>query len=101
MEQLERERLEQSNMRAAARKAGRDVLTGEGASEQAERVEAGKRAGGAGFFERRRIWKAEKLREKQLRESARAEVESIREKERRAEDQLGQTTPPDDSEVRK
>lgn len=101
VEQLEYERVEELDLRAAARKAEWDVVRKERAAEEAAKLEAGKRAAGAGFFERRRIRKEEKQEVEQMRGSAKLEVKNIREKERHDEDNLGQTTPQNDSEVPK
>ena len=101
VEQLEQERLQELNMRAAARKTAWDVLHKEKEVEHAGRLEASKRAGGASFFERRRIRKEEKRHEKEMRKSAVAEMQSVLQKERRDEDALGHTDTPDNSEAKK
>jgi hypothetical protein len=54
---------------------------------------------GATFSERRAIRKEEKLEEKQIHDSAKVELQKLRDKERHDEDMLGQTTPQNDSEV--
>ncbi len=99
--QLEEERLQQLNRRAAARRAAADVLSKEKEMEGAARLDASQRAAGASFFERRRIKKAEKQREQEMRESARAEMNNIHHNERSAEDTLGHTDPPDNSGAKK
>ena len=101
VEQLEQERLEQLDMRAAARKAEWDVLSTEHDAVLGERQQAEKQAKGASFLQRRKIWKEEKQEARQTREAARAEMMEIREKESRDEDKLGQGAPQDDSEVKK
>jgi len=101
VEQLEQERLQQLSMRAAARTAAWDVLHKEKALEQAGKLEARKRAAGASFFERWRIRREEKHREREMRDAAIAEMKSILQKERRDEDGLGHTDTPDGPEGRK
>jgi hypothetical protein len=101
VEQLEQERLQELNMRAAARKAAWDVLAKEKGLERAGKLDARKRAAGASFLQRWRIRREEKHRDKEMREAAVAEMKSILQKERRDEDGLGHTAPPDDPEAKK
>lgn len=101
MEQLEQERLQELNMRAAARKAAWDVLHNEKALEQAAKLEARKRAAGASFFQRWRIRREEKHREREMCDAAVAEMKSILQKERRDEDALGHADTPDEPEAKK
>jgi hypothetical protein len=101
VEQLEQERLQELNMRAAARKAAWDVLHNEKALEQAAKLEARKRAAGASFFQRWRIRREEKHREREMCDAAVAEMKSILQKERRDEDALGHADTPDEPEAKK
>jgi hypothetical protein len=95
IEQLELERVEQLNLRAAARKAELEVFTQERAMEQDARLETKKLAATASFFERRRIRKAERQKEKQMRTVERAKIHDLFQSERLDEEKLGQGKPPD------
>ena len=101
VEQLEVERAEQQDLRAAARKAESDVRRKEKQSEKAERLAARERARTLPFAERRTIRREEKQKEVQMRDSARDEMETIRREESQKEDRLGETTPDGEPEVRK
>jgi hypothetical protein len=101
VEQLEQERLDQLALRAAARKAEWDLLTKEKESESAERLQTTKQVSGLSFFARRKVWKEEKQKEKELRAAERIEFQRLRKNERLAEDKLGKGPPPDDPEVNK
>lgn len=101
VEQLELERLQELNMRAAARKAAWDVLDREKDVERTARLDAAKRAAGASFLERWRIRKEEKRHEKEMRKLVVAEMKSILQKERCDEDALGHPDTPDNSEAKK
>jgi DNA-binding protein H-NS len=101
IEQLEVERAQELNMRAAARTAEHGVLKSETEAIKAHRLQAEERSQGQSFSERRAIRKEEKLEEKQIHDSAKAELQQIRDKERHDEDMLGQTTPQNDPEVKK
>lgn len=100
IEQLEVERAEQLNLRAAARTAKYDVLKRETESIKVDRLRAEDGSKGLSFSERRAVRKEEKLEEKQLHDSAKAELQKIRDKENHDEDMLGQTTPQNDPEVK-
>ncbi len=95
VEQLEQERLQELNMRAVARKAAWDVLHSEKAQERSAKLEARKRAAGVSLFARWRIRREEKRHEKEMREAAVTEMQSILQQERRDEDGLGHTDAPD------
>ncbi len=101
VEQLEIERMKESDMRAAARHAAWQAVTNEQQQESEERAQTKKAAAGAGFFERRKIWHEESNREEVLRQAVRDEVRRIRQEERAAENKLGQSSNFDDSEVKK
>lgn len=101
IEKLEDERLRQLRLRSDARKAKLDDIVKERVAENQLWRDAKKRASEAPFFERRKIWKEEKEKIRKLHDSAKAEMEEIREKESRAEDNLGQFEPQDGPEVTK
>lgn len=101
VEQLEQERATEKDLRTAARKAEWDVLVNETQTEHADRLETRKRAHEASFLERRKIWKEEKQKEKELEAADKAKIDNLRQKERLEEDKLGQGPPSTDSEVSK
>ena len=101
VEQLQLERAEQQELRAAARKAEGDILRREKETEKADSLRARERDHTLPAAERKKIRTEEKQEEKQLRESAKAEVGKIRREESQKEDRLGETTPDNESEVRK
>lgn len=101
IEQLEVERAEQLNLRATARTVEYDVLKHETEEIKAHRSQARERSKEESFSGRRATGKEEKLEEKQIHDSAKAELQKIRDKESHDEDMLGQTTPQNDSEVKK
>lgn len=101
VEQLELERAEQSDLRADARQAERDVLRKEKQTEKAGRLQTRAREHSLPATERKKIRTEEKEEEKRLHESATAEVEKIRREEAQKEDRLGETTPDGEPEVRK
>jgi len=101
IEQLEEERAQELDMRAAAFKAEGEVLDREKEEERAELTAAQAQASRTSFFQRRRILRQDELKIRQLRSEAHQEVETIREKERLDECKLGDTTPQNDPEVKK
>jgi hypothetical protein len=101
VEQLELERAEQLDLRAAARKAESEVLRKEKQTEKADRLQVHEHAHTLSFSERRKLRAEEKQHEKQMRESARVEVEKIRREESQKEDRLGETAPDNEPEVTK
>jgi hypothetical protein len=92
IEQLEHERDKAILMRKVAREEKRVVQVKSRQAELAERQKAREQAAGASFFERRKIWKAERKKEDEFRREARAEIESIAREERLAEEKLGAST---------
>ena len=68
------------------------ALTRERDAEREERERARKEAAGGSFFERRKVWKEEKQRVKELRDAKKAEIEALRRKERADEEKLGPGT---------
>jgi hypothetical protein len=101
VEQLEIERAKELEMRAAARHAEWQVVTRERQAEASEQQLTRKAASSASFFERRKMWRAEKQKEEELRSDARVEVQRLRDQERADEGRLGQSAPLDDSGVKK
>ena len=101
IEQLEQERIKELGLRMTLRKDEFHALSRGRDAERREREEARKEAAGGSFFERRKVWKNERERVKQLREVEKTEIEGLRRKEHSDEDQLGQGTPPADSEGKK
>lgn len=101
IEQLEVERAEQLNLRATARTAERGVLKSETETIEVHRLQARERSKEVSFSDKRAIREEEKREERQIHDSAKAEILTIRDKECHDEDVLGQTTPQNDSEVKK
>lgn len=101
VEQLELERMKELDLRTNARHAEWDVVNKERDAEREERLQTKKAAAGVSFFERRKIWRAEKQKEEQLRQAAQDEIKQIKKQERADEDKLGQDFPLDDSGVKK
>ena len=99
--QLEEERIKELDLRMSMRKEEFDALIREREAERRERERARKEATGASFFGRRRVWKEEKQRVRELRDERRAEIDALRRKERADEEKLGPGTPPADSEGEK
>ncbi len=97
VEKLEQERAEQLSLRAAARQAELDVFHREREAAGALRAETRKTASAVSFFGRRKIWRAEKEKEKQLRVAEKTEIDRIFRQEQEEEDRLGNGTWPDNS----
>lgn len=97
VEQLEAERLQELDLRTAARKAEWGLLNKEKDAEQALREKTRERARAVGFFERRKIWRQERRDEKTMRAEEHAEFEAIRSKENQDEEKLGPGPTPDKS----
>ena len=97
LEQLEDERLQEREMRGAELRAAWAAHSNEKNAERASREEARKRASTASFFERHKIRKAERGKEKELRAAARKEIADLYRKERLDEEKLGQEIVPDNS----
>jgi Ion channel len=96
LEQLEEEREQEMHMRFTLGKEEWDALKRERAAEQSEREKTRSQLSGTSFFQRRKIWKAEREKEGQLRSAERAEVEGLRQKERQTEEKLGTGAAPPD-----
>ncbi len=99
IEQLELERMEQLDLRAAARKSEKQIFLQEKAAEKTSREDARKQAEPLSFFQRRRVWHEEREKEKQMRAAERDQLRAIIRKENQDEDKLG-TGKPDDPEAK-
>jgi Ion channel len=98
IEQLEEERVKEMELRMSLRRDELGVLLKERKAEDQERESARKKAAGGSFLERRKVWKEEERRVKELRNAKEAETEALRRKERADEEKLGPATPPEDPE---
>lgn len=101
IEQLEVERAEELAMRAAAKKAGIEVLKEEKTKETVEVLAAREATGKTPFFQRHKIWKQERIEVDELRSAAKKEVRDLHVKERSEEEKLGDITSQDQSEAGK
>jgi hypothetical protein len=98
LEQLEAERQQERGMRVAELKEAWEAHAREKEAEQATHLDARKRASAASFFERRRIWREERKKEKEIRAASREEIKELYRKERLAEEKLGESFSPRDPE---
>jgi Ion channel len=94
LEQLEEKREREMHLRIVLRKEEWDAIKGERDAEQSERQKARTQLSGASLLQRLRIWKEERLREKELRSAARADIEELRQKERQQEEKLAHGAAP-------
>jgi hypothetical protein len=101
VEQLELERAAQLALRAAERKAVWASLAKEREAERTLHDDTSKRAAGATFFQRRKIWKEEKQHVREMVTAEKAEIREIRRKESLDENALGQGPPTEKSEGEK
>jgi len=101
IEVLEDERTKEQELRLSLEKDESDVLIRERAAERTERERANNEAAGKSFFQRRRVWKDERRKTKELQDAELAEIEALRRKERSDEEKLGQGTPPVNSQDKK
>ena len=101
IEQLEDERSKELELRMSLRKNEFDTSIKERDGERRERERARKEAASHSFFERRKFWKDEKQRVKELQEAEKAEIDALRRKEQADEEKLGPGVPPADSEGKK
>ena len=101
IEQLEDERVQELELRAALRKDEWDARTREKESERAERAQTREKVTGTSFMERRKVRKEEKQAVEKLRVAEKAELEALRRKECEDEEKLGPGMPPPDSEIKK
>jgi hypothetical protein len=95
LEQLEDEREREMEMRFALRKEESDVLKTERSEALSEREKTRTQLPGLSFFQRRKIWREERKREKEFRSAAQAKIKDLRQKERQDEEKLGPGTPPE------
>lgn len=100
IEKLEEERLEQIHIHSVALQQEIEALDAGKREENAAFAAAKQQASGTSFFQRRKIWKEEKLKVGQIRSEARKKARNIREQERLAEDKLGDASPHDNPEVK-
>ena len=94
LEQLGDERERELHMRLTLRKDEWDAFKSERNAEQSERQNISTQLSGASFFQRLKIWKDERIRDKELRSAARADIEELRRKERQEEEKLGHGAAP-------
>ena len=95
LERLEHEREREIEMRFALRKEEWDVLKTERGEVLSEREKTRAQLSGLSFFQRRKIWREERNREKEFRSTAEAQIKDLRQKERQDEEKLGPGTPTD------
>jgi hypothetical protein len=95
LEQLEDEREREMEMRLALRKEEWDVLKTERIEALSEREKTRTQLAGLSFFQRRKIWWEERKKERDLRSTARTQIEDLHRKERQDEEKLGPGTPTD------
>jgi hypothetical protein len=95
LEQLKDAREREIEMRFALRKKEWDVLKTERGEALSEREKTRAQLSGLSFFQRRKIWREERNREKKFRGTAEAQIKDLRQKERQDEEKLGTGTPPD------
>ncbi len=101
VEQLELERMKELDLRSSARHSEWGVINAEREAEHEGRMATRKAAASASFFERRKLWREERRKEEQLRQTAQDQIKQIKKQERAEEDKLGQDFPLDDSGVKK
>lgn len=101
IEQLEDERLRELELRLNLRRDEWDARTRERDAEGLEKEQTRKQAAGVSFFQRRRIWNAEKRSVAELRRAAETEIEALQRKERQSEGELGPGIPPADANAKK
>lgn len=95
LEQLEVEREHEMHMRFALRKEEWDVLKTERSEALSEREKTRTQVSVLSFFQRRKVWREERNREKEFRTTAQAQIQDLRQKERQDEEKLGPGTPTD------
>jgi hypothetical protein len=97
LEQLDVERTEEREMRAEELRDAWAAHSKERNAERASREDARKRASTLSFFERRKIWREERRKEKEMRAATRSEIKDLYRKERLDEEKLGQEMDPENS----
>lgn len=94
VDQLENERTLEKALRSALRKDEWNVVQREREAARQAHDQARELAAKATFFERRKIWKDERIREALLIKEKVAEIQELRRKEHQAEEELGPGGPP-------
>ena len=95
LELLEDEREREMEMRFSLRKEEWDDLKTEKSEALSEREKTRTQLSGLSFFQRRKIWREERKREKEFRSTADAQIKDLRHKERQDEEKLGPGTSPE------
>jgi Ion channel len=95
LEQLEDEREREMEMRFALRKEESGVLKTERSEALSEREKTKTQLSGLSFFQRRKIWREERNKEEEFRNTAQSQIKDLRQKERQDEEKLGPGTPTD------
>jgi Ion channel len=90
LEQLEDKREREIEMRFGLRKEEWDVLKTERSEALSEREKTRTQLSGLSFFQRRKVWREERNREKEFRTTARAQIEDLHRKEHQDEEKLAQ-----------
>jgi hypothetical protein len=93
LQQLEDEREREIEMRLAFRKEEWDALKTERSEALSEREKTRMQLSGLSFFQRRKVSREERNREKEFRTTARSQIQDLRQKERQDEEKLGPGTP--------
>jgi hypothetical protein len=101
LEQLEVERAQELEMRAAARSAIVDVRRQEEAEEKTKVVAARELAGKTPFFGRHKMWKQERVEVGEMRSAVKEEMRTIHERERADEERLGDIASQNDPGAKK
>jgi voltage-gated potassium channel len=101
IERLEEEREHEMHMRFAMRKELWNVLKKEKAAQRAEREKTRTEASGIPFFQRHKLWKEERKREKDLRQARATAIAELRGKEKLEEKKLGTAELPQNSDSNK
>ena len=100
VQQLERERIKQFELRAELRRAAGEISEEESKDERARCDDARTRAQAASFLERRRIWREEREKIREMRASTRKKLDELRRREREEEDKLGPAMTPTDEDFK-
>jgi hypothetical protein len=93
IEQLEDEREREMQMRFSFRKDAWAAMQTERCVEQSEKEKIRSQVAGASFFQRRKIWRDERKRIKELRAAKAAEIAELQRKEREDEAKLVSSAP--------
>ena len=99
--QLQEERSKELELRTSLRKDELDALVREREAEHEERERTRKTAASASFFARRKDWREEREKIRELRKAKLAEIDTLRRNERSGEEKLGPGMPPKDSAGKK